>query len=570
MKMLTERVDDLPLLIEEFNKSQLPEYLSQYFPDHGNWTGLSGEKVTVGFLTYILSCADHRLSWVEDWASDHLYCLRHCLGSPEMVDKDFTDDRLGALLDRYSDEAQWDAFEAAHNRGLIQVYSLDTASEPIRLDAMIAQSFRAPDEDFKLGYAKQHRSDLPQLKLMLATVDPLAIPLVSVIAPGNETDDVLYVPVIEKVIANLGASGQLFVADAKLGSLSNRAYVHSQGQYYLCPLGKKQCSPAQLQAYLKDQPAELAQIFNDKEGQSRQLQAQAFELSEQMYCEEYDISWTERRIVVHSTRWAEQQQSSLDQRLDKAKQALASLLERKQGKKVLASKAEIQAKAEQIIEKRRLKGLIEVQLEEHVERIPVRKYGNKPAGFKEQRRFSLHVKGCEQALAQYRQTLGWRVYACNAPIERLSTTQAVICYRQEYRIEHKFNELLNKVTALMPVFLKKPKRIKALIRLMLLALKFVSLIQHQARRELEATGQYIKELYPGNPGRKTDRPTTKMLLEAFQNITLVVLPVQGQTVIKISELKPVQLQILKILKISPDIYLSLEQIPFSQFDLGET
>lgn len=569
MKMLTERVDDLPLLIEEFSKSQLPEYLSQYFPDHGNWTGLSGEKVTVGFLTYILSCGDHRLSWVENWAADHLYTLRHCLGSPEMTGKDFTDDRLGALLDKYSDEAQWDAFESAHNRGLIQVYSLDTASEPIRLDAMIAQSFRAPDEDFKLGYAKQHRADLPQLKVMLATVDPLAMPLVSAIAPGNETDDVLYVPVIEKVIANLGSSGQLFVADAKLGSLSNRAYVESQGQYYLCPLGKKQCSPAQLQAYLKDKPAELSKVFTDKGGQS-QLQAQAFEVSEQMHFPEYGISWTERRIVVHSTRWAEQQKASLDQRMDKAKEILGSLLERKQGKKVLSSKAEIQAKAEQIMDKQRVKGLIEIQLEEHVERIPVRKYGNKPAGFKEQRRFSLHVQDCKQALAQYRQNLGWRVYACNAPMERLSTTQAVICYRQEYRIEHKFNELLNKVTALMPVFLKKPNRVKALIRLLLLALKFVSLIQHQARRELNATGQYIKELYPGNPGRKTDQPTTKMLLEAFQNITLVVLPMQGQSIIKITDLKPIQLQILELLKIPPDIYLSLEQIPFSQFDLGET
>lgn len=569
MKMLTERVDDLPLLIEEFGKSQLPEYLSQYFPDHGNWTGLSGEKVTVGFLTYILSRGDHRLSWVEDWASGHLYCLRHCLGSPEMTSKDFTDDRLGALLDKYSDEAQWDAFEAAHNRGLIQVYDLSTVSEPIRLDAMIAQSFRPPGEEFKLGYAKQHRADLPQLKLMLATLDPLVMPLVSAIAPGNETDDVLYVPVIKKVIANLGNTGQLFVADAKLGSLSNRAYVQSQGQYYLCPLGKKQCTPAQLQEYLKDKPAQLSQVFNEKGGQ-KQLQAQAFEAWEQMYCQEYDISWAERRIVVHSTSWAEQQQKSLDQRLDKAKEALGSLLERKQGKKALSSKAEIQAKAEQIIEKQRLKGLIQVQPEEHVELIPVRKYGKQPAGFKEQRHFSLHVHIREQELAQYRQNLGWRVYACNAPIERLSTTQAVICYRQEYRIEHKFNELLNKVTALMPIFLKKPKRVKALMRLLLLALKFVSLIQHQARKELKATGQYIKELYPGNPGRKTDQPTTKMLLEAFQNITLVVMPMQNETVVKISELKPVQLQILKILKISPEIYLGLEQIPFSQFDLGET
>lgn len=567
--MITERVDDIPLLIAEFEKSQLCEYFNQHFPDHGNWTGLDGGKVTVGFLTYILSCADHRLSCVEAWSAEHLYTLRHCLGDPDLTSKDFTDDRLGALLDKYSDEEQWDAFESAHNQGLIRVYTLDTISEPIRLDAMIAQSFRSPDEEFKLGYAKQHRADLPQLKVMLATIDPLSMPLVSLIAPGNKTDDVLYVPVIKKVISNLGNSGQLFVGDAKLGSLSNRAYIQQQDQYYLCPLGKKQCSPAQLQEYLADKPEELSQVFNDPTSQD-QVRAQAFELSEELYCEEYDLHWTERRIVVHSTSWAEQQRKSLDQRLDKAEEILGALLERKQGKKVLSSKAEIEAKAAQVIEKQKLKGLIDVRVEEHVELIPVQKYGDRPAGFKEQRHFSLHIHSCEEKLAQYRENLGWRVYACNAPLERLSTTQAVICYRQEYRIEHKFNELLNKITVLMPVFLKKPNRVKALIRLLLLALKFVSLIQHQARKELEATGQYIKELYPGNPGRKTTRPTTKMILEAFQNITLVVVPMENQTFIKISDLKPVQLQILKLLKIPPEIYLSLENIPFSQFDLGET
>ena len=53
--MITERVDDIPLLIAELEKSELSHYLDQYFPDHGNWQGLSGGKVAVGFLTYLLS-----------------------------------------------------------------------------------------------------------------------------------------------------------------------------------------------------------------------------------------------------------------------------------------------------------------------------------------------------------------------------------------------------------------------------------------------------------------------------------------------------------------------------------
>ena len=176
----------------------------------------------------------------------------------------------------------------------------------------------------------------------------------------------------------------------------------------------------------------------------------------------------------------------------------------------------------------------------------------------------------EEALAAHRLKLGWRVYATNAPTTYLSTKEAIICYRQEYRIEHKFNELLNKITSLMPVYLKKDHRVKALIRLLLLALKFVSVIEYQVRQELEKSGQKIKELYAGNPGRATDKPTSKMILEAFKNITLVIMPVQNQVIIKISELKPIQQQLLQLLKINPNLYSKLEQVSFSEFDLGET
>ena len=49
--MITERVDDIPLLIAEFEKSELSNLFNQYFPDHGNWSGADGGKVAVSFLS---------------------------------------------------------------------------------------------------------------------------------------------------------------------------------------------------------------------------------------------------------------------------------------------------------------------------------------------------------------------------------------------------------------------------------------------------------------------------------------------------------------------------------------
>ncbi|WP_299466881.1 hypothetical protein, partial [uncultured Microscilla sp.] len=77
--MITERVDDIPLLVAKLEESNLSQHLNRYFPDHGNWTGLDGGKLAVGFLTYVLSLGDHRLNHVESWAGERLFTLRHSL-----------------------------------------------------------------------------------------------------------------------------------------------------------------------------------------------------------------------------------------------------------------------------------------------------------------------------------------------------------------------------------------------------------------------------------------------------------------------------------------------------------
>ncbi|WP_299466594.1 transposase, partial [uncultured Microscilla sp.] len=295
-----------------------------------------------------------------------------------------------------------------------------------------------------------------------------------------------------------------------------------------------------------------------------------FEQQEDIYCEDLDITWTERRIIVYSPSYSNQLNKKLDERKEVVEQKLKTLLEPKQGKKKWENKAELEVSVTQLLKKYKLQKFIDVEVKENLSLKPVQKYRDRPARVKEELSFSLEVQVNEEALAAHRLKLGWRVYATNAPVTYLSTKEAVICYRQEYRIEHKFNELLNKITSLMPVYLKKDHRIKALIRLLLLALKFVSVIEYQVRQELENTEQKIKGLYVGNPGRATAKPTSKMILEAFKNITLVIMPIQNQIFIKISELKPIQQQLLKFLKISPSAYLGLEQVSFSDSHLGET
>lgn len=568
--MITERVDDIPLILAELQKSKLASLLTEQFPNHGNWQGADGGQVTELFLTYVLSCADHRTSHVEKWAAERIHTLQRCSGLPNLTSKDLTDDRLGILLDKYSNEEQWNQFEASHNQRLIKVYDLDLLNEPIRLDTMITQSHRAAKGDFQMGYSKQHRADLPQLKTMLATVDPHAIPLVSITVAGNQADDGLYLPAIEQLDESLSLKHQLFVGDSKMSSLENRSEIARRNHYYLTPLSKKQCCNEQLDQYLSTQPKQLEVLQTQGKDKKTVVKAKAFEHTETLSNSEGTLTWKERRIMVYSPNFAQSQVNTFEKRLAKAQAELDLVFQPKQGRKRPKTKEQTQQVIDKILKENKVTDFIDVAIIETKTHQQVRAYLDRPAETRTFVHLGLKHSINQQAKEKQISRMGWRVYGCNAPSERLSTIDAVQYYRNEYLIEHKFDELLNRVTALMPVYLNKPNRIKALIRLLLLALKYVSLIQMQVRNGLADTKQTLKELYPGNPGRKTDKPTTTMLLKAFEYITLVIMPLGNQTIIKLTDLKPNQLKILSLLNLSPHIYLKLNQMIFSQVDLGET
>jgi transposase len=82
LPILSERVDDIPLLLAQMARMGVQLLLDTHFPTHGNWQGLSLGWVTVLWLAHILSQADHRLNHVEPWAEKRLQTLRGCTGHP--------------------------------------------------------------------------------------------------------------------------------------------------------------------------------------------------------------------------------------------------------------------------------------------------------------------------------------------------------------------------------------------------------------------------------------------------------------------------------------------------------
>src|SRR5947207_5754941 len=243
--ILTERVDDIPLLLEQMQRMGLPTLFDTHFPTHGNWTGLSLGWVSTIWLSSILSRGDHRMVHVEPWVAKRLWTLGITTGQA-VTRVDFTDDRLEIVLRRLSHDARWGAFESALNQHTVRVY--DLSAERVHVDSTSASAYATVSDGglFQFGHSKDYRPDLPQVKVMQAVLDPLGMPLATDVVSGERADDPLYMPCIRRVQESLGRHGLLYVGDCKMASRATRAFLAAQGDFYLCPLPAVQLAEGEL------------------------------------------------------------------------------------------------------------------------------------------------------------------------------------------------------------------------------------------------------------------------------------------------------------------------------------
>jgi transposase len=561
LTLTSERVDDIPLLIAQQERMGVAVLLDEHFPTHGNWQGLSLGRVTVGWLAHILSQADHRMNHVQSWAEQRQETLSQCLGQA-VCSLDWSDDRLEAVVRALSDDERWEAFEGDLNRHLLRVY--DLKPERVRHDGTTASGYWSvtPEGLFQLGHSKAHRPDLPQVKIMLSALDPLGLPAVTLVVSGEQADDPLYVPAIQRVQQSLGRQGLLHVGDCKMAALATRAFVQASEDYYLCPLSEVQLPQAHLTVYLAPVwTGEQTLTPIEREPAEGQLErvAEGFERLEVITAvmEGQTITWTERRLVIRSLRHAQAAERALRARLTKAQTDLAALNERGRGKKRFTEVAALQPVAEAIIERYRVPGLLHLTFIETTQEHPVRRYRDRPATVHIEREVQVMATVDETAWQEAVRALGWRVYVTNQPAEQLPLTQAVWAYRSEYLVEHDFGRLKGHPLSLSPMYVQRDDHATGLIRLLSVGLRVLTLLEFEVRRHLETDKAQLTGLYAGNPKRATARPTAERLLEAFQGITLTRIEEPDRIRYHLTPLSQLQQRILGLLNFSVGIYAQL-------------
>jgi len=172
-------------------------------PSHGNRQGLSHGELAVLLITYIVSEGDHRICCLEKWVSEHHTILEEITGW-EIREKEATDDRCGDLLRTLGLTPTLTEMEMSLSQHLVKAYELPT--EKARSDTTSFSVYHQISEEekessvIKFGYSKDKRPDLRQYRQMLATLDPLGMPLLGSTLAGNGGDESDYLPTWKKSI----------------------------------------------------------------------------------------------------------------------------------------------------------------------------------------------------------------------------------------------------------------------------------------------------------------------------------------------------------------------------------
>ena len=528
----------------------LPEIINQHLPRHWKEKGLSWGWVATIWLSYILSQGDHRKVKVREWVNQRSYCLE-TVCDLELRETDFTDDRLGILLRRMSQTDTWSAIETNLNRESISVYQLPV--NQIRIDATTNSGYHRVTSEglFQFGKSKDN-PNLPQIKTMMASLDPLGMPLVTNVVSGERADDGLYVPALKKIFSTVESQGLLCVGDCKMSAINTRAEIQASNHYYLTPLSRIGKVPQLLSEWielaLRGKLSSVNIVRHSDDGQEQILgTGSELEREQETIINGVTQAWTERVFLVRSQSYLEKQKRGLENRLQTAREKLFSLTPAvSRGKRQIRDEVELCHQALRILKTHRVEGLLDYEYNYEV-----------PTNHRPGRYQITTVTHNSRAIKQVEQQLGWRAYVTNAPREGLSLPQAVLTYRDEWIAERSFHRLKGMPLSLSPFFVQRDDQVKGLVHLLSLAVRILTLIEFVVRRCLKDSGEFLTGLYAGNPLKATGRPTAEKLLEAFKNLTLTLFRVQGEWSGDVTKLNPLQNQILRCLGLSPDIYSGL-------------
>jgi transposase len=127
--------------------------------------------------------------------------------------------------------------------------------------------------------------------------------------------------------------------------------------------------------------------------------------------------------------------------------------------------------------------------------------------------------------------------------QRLAHEQVISTYKEQGGVERGFRFLKDPVFLASSVFVKKPERVIALSFVMVLCLLVYRLAEHLLRRQLVATGQTVAN----QVNKPTNRPTMRWIFQCFEGIDLLHIRIGSRWHTQVLGLQALHQQVLRLL-----------------------
>lgn len=400
------------------------------------------------------------------------------------------------------------------------------------------------------GHSKARRPDLKQLLYTLTINEDGGVPVFFTTSSGNVTDDTTHVETWERVCQLTGKRDFLYVADCKLASKENLAHIAARGGRFVTVLPRTRKEDESFRSRLRGETDVAWQAVYDVTDESGEV------LDQLSVCDETVTSDGYRLLWYHSTRKAALDASTRARWIQRALAELEELRARLAGPRTrLRERSKVEAAVERILSDHELSGVVVVRIEEREEA----DYRQATPG-----RPTKETKYVKQSRLRFE--IGWQVdQAALSLAERedgvfplisndrtLTAEQVIRAYKRQPFVEKRFSQFKTDF-AVAPVYLQDVARISGLLAVYFFALMAQTLLERELRRAISAAGIKSLPLYP--EGRPCARPTAHRLIELFEPVQRHVLQIgDSEPQLMITELTPVQRQVLDLLGLSPDSY----------------
>ncbi len=536
----TERLDHLGIVAGVCREAGIAEWLDERAGEQRR--SVSVGKATVAMILNGLGFSNRQLYLVPQYFENKP--VEHLLGEGISADM-LNDDCLGRTLDWLYEHDPTTLFaglatQARQRFGVKASHiHVDTTSLSVSgeyLSEATSQEKREEGEPVPIaityGYSRDHRADLKQWMMGLATTNDGDVPLFLRPLDGNSSDKASISAIVTTVMTQLRETlpeeqeSRIAVFDSGGYSEANMTRYNEAKITWISRVPE---TSHEAKRALQEEVAEW-QAFSDGSGQYR---ASIMDLPQ----------GKERWVIVRTKAGEQAARVQMEKKVKKAKEQWEKKLWHL-SKQEFACQSDAQTAWEHTIKGKPsfLVATCTSKQEGHYQQKGRPKKDAPPDSSIWQLVPTLSLDQ-QDVEVQIKKQASFIVATNLLDEQKLSHEQVYLTYKEQGGVERGFRFLKDPLFLASSVFVKKPERVVALSFIMVLCLLVYRLAEHHLRRQLLSTSQTL----PNQVNKPTERPTMRWIFQCFEGIDLLHIRLGAQWQTRILGLQPLHQRVLRLL-----------------------